>query len=393
MRRSRCLCAVLGAAMVSASAVQAGDMRVLYPLYSYPDWYSPSTYLWPDVAAAAGTVPVTAIINPSDGPGGAPNDDYVHGMNDLRAGGVTMIGYVYTGYGTRDLAAVEQDVDTYAQQFVPYGLAGIFVDEASNLTGTLGYYAALCAYIKAKPGLSVVITNPGTNIPEAFVSQPTSDTTVIFEDTATAWPTYPEDSYVPNHPSRSFAAIIHGATTAAQMEAAIDLAAQRNVGYVFVTDASSSSPNPYASLPGYWTAEVHYIATRKVHLNTWRQLYFPGSTATTGPGADTATPHHDGLCNLLKFATGMDPAKPGAMPVSLTQSAGGFVFTYSRSKAAVSDGLVFTVEWSDDLTGDTWNSTGVVETAVDQGATERVRATVPAGSNAGRFVHLKVISP
>ena len=103
-----------------------------------------------------------------------------------------------------------------------------------------------------------------------------------------------------------------------------------------------------------------------------------------------ATPQNDGVVNLMKFATGMNPGQAGTMPGSSSRSATGLGFTYSRSKAAVNDGVTFTVEWSDTLTSASWSHAYVTETASDQGDTQLVTATVPAAAGPQRFVRLKV---
>lgn len=66
-------------------------------------------------------------------------------------------------------------------------------------------------------------------------------------------------------------------------------------------------------------------------------------------------------------------------------------FTYTRSKAAVADGIVFSVEWAENLGA--WSSIGITSSVMTDGATtQQMKALVPAG--AGRqFVHLKVIKP
>ncbi len=129
------------------------------------------------------------------------------------------------------------------------------------------------------------------------------------------------------------------------------------------------------------------------HLEAWRLLNF-GSTNNTGNGADLASPHHDGIPNLLKFATGMAPGSAGSQPVSVGNDAGGITFSYSRAKAAVTDGIEFAIEWSDGLSDGTWSTSGVVTQApVDQGVTERVTASIPAGSGGRGFVHLRVTRP
>jgi hypothetical protein len=56
--------------------------------------------------------------------------------------------------------------------------------------------------------------------------------------------------------------------------------------------------------------------------------------------------------------------------------------------------VTFTVEWSDDFT--TWSTAGVTQALVpgsDNGVTQQWKATLPAGVNGRRFVHLKVTRP
>jgi len=124
----------------------------------------------------------------------------------------------------------------------------------------------------------------------------------------------------------------------------------------------------------------------------WRQTNF-GSPDNTGNGADTATPKQDGVTNLMKYATGMDPTVPGSMPGMVSASADGSTvsYVYSRSDAALSEGLQYVVEWSDTLERGTWSTQGVTSSAVDQGATDVVTATVPAGEAGRRFVRLRVV--
>ena len=153
------LCLLLGLGRAPAAYV-----RILVPLYSYPAWYAPAAYVWDDVAAAAARVPVTAIINPDSGPGGGPpNSDYEHGLAELRAAGVVLLGYVATGYGARPAADVKADIDLYDAYF---DVAGIFLDEADNTTNGLAYYADLYAYIHARSNLHEVVVNPGINTAE-----------------------------------------------------------------------------------------------------------------------------------------------------------------------------------------------------------------------------------
>jgi uncharacterized delta-60 repeat protein len=123
----------------------------------------------------------------------------------------------------------------------------------------------------------------------------------------------------------------------------------------------------------------------------WRQSWF-GSSANSGAAADTSMPQNDGLTNLMKFAMGIDPTRPGTAPLTLAGGTGVMTFIYTRSKAAVSDGVAFTVEWSETLAPLSWNSTNVsLVGVVDQGDTERVTVNVPAGTTGRRFVRLNVV--
>ncbi len=95
----------------------------------------------------------------------------------------------------------------------------------------------------------------------------------------------------------------------------------------------------------------------------------------------------------MKFATAMDPTKSGGMPGSWTKSGNNINFTYTRSKTARASGVTYIVEWSDTLVANDWNNAGVIESSViDQGTTELVTATAPAGSGSRRFIRLKVIA-
>lgn len=153
----------------------------------------------------------------------------------------------------------------------------------------------------------------------------------------------------------------------------------------YILELSASNENGITSR----TLEV----TVFTHLQSWRQIHF-NTTANTGDAADNADPDHDGIANLLEFATGHLPNTPNGSITYLTKSGPTIDFTYRRSHAAVADGVEFTVQWINHLAG-TWSDDAVVQSAVPGSADAETvlwKATLPAGSGR-RFVRLQVRAP
>lgn len=265
-------------------------LRILLPLYSYPTHWDPASYLWDDVAAGNAIAPITAIINPHNGPdGGPPNSDYATGMAALQNAGVVMLGYVYTEYGGRALSAVQADVDLYAQHFP---VSGIFVDETADDPSQLAYYGALYDYIRSKPTLQTVLLNPGTAIDEQYISRPAGDGAVIFEKQGADWPGYTPAGYVAAYPARRFAMLAHTSASVQSMRQYVDLAVSRNFGYVYVTDDIYLNPdtdNPWDSLPAYWDDLLAYVAGKNQPQATATPTPTATHTATVTP-TPTVTP-------------------------------------------------------------------------------------------------------
>jgi hypothetical protein len=236
-------------------------LKILIPLYAYPAWYNPEIYIWEEIAESAKKIPITAVINPSDGPGGKPpNQDYVKGLEKLQEGQVTILGYVATNYGKRSLIEVQLDIDVYSRY---YNLNGFFLDEAASDSVHVDYYQKIYQYIKKKSRSNIVVLNQGTQADPEYLSRPVMDITVIFENYSSQWKNYQPLPYVKAKDSSHFSSLIHSVPNAATMEHHIALAKSRNVGYIYVTDDSPNSPdrNPWNSLPSFWQEEVNYIYT------------------------------------------------------------------------------------------------------------------------------------
>lgn len=253
---------------MSLEMYAAPVLRILCPLYKYPEWYNSSNYrFWDNVANASSRVPITVIINPDNGPGnGPPNSDYQQGLATLRSGkNITIVGYVYTEHGRRNLEEVKADVDLYAQYFE---IDGIFFDQVASGPKEFKYYKELYDYVK-KSNFHVdkkVIINPGNRIYERYISSPVCDITVIFEshltddsiDPANSSPnTLLIEEYIKKYPNNTFAVLAHGVPDADTMKTLIDLAVTHNVGYIYITD--DTLPNPWDQLPTFWETEINYI--------------------------------------------------------------------------------------------------------------------------------------
>jgi autotransporter-associated beta strand protein len=125
-------------------------------------------------------------------------------------------------------------------------------------------------------------------------------------------------------------------------------------------------------------------------IESWRMLHF-GTMTNSGNAGDDADPNHDGEPNLLEFATGQSPHAATRAVISSQASPAGLVFTYTRSKAAVDDGVVFSVESSDTLAAP-WTPYGP-GTLLQDGALQTLAATIPAGPDGRRFARLRVTAP
>jgi hypothetical protein len=224
----------------------AAPMGILVPAYFYP----PAG--WEGLNFAASRVPLVVIVNPDSGPGAARDPNYAAAVNRLRAAGGKVIGYVHSSYAARDTNAVEADIRTF---FNFYPLDGIFIDEMASDANThhYDYYAGLYQFIRTRGTNLLVMGNPGTTTQEPYLA--TVDALLTFENFA-GYSHYVADTWVTNYPAWRFCHVIYGVTNAATMTNDIDIAARRNVGWIYVTDDAS---NPYARLPVYWTNEVNYV--------------------------------------------------------------------------------------------------------------------------------------
>jgi hypothetical protein len=144
------------------------------------------------------------------------------------------------------------------------------------------------------------------------------------------------------------------------------------------------------SRPAQWLGGQTTTATITVNvlapIDTWRQTQF-GTTSSTGIYADTADKDNDGLLNLLEYACATNPNTSNGTPHSTVRNGANLEYTYTKNKSATD--VTFTVEWSDDFSN--WSVVGVTSAILtDNGTTQQIKATMPAGANGRRFVRLRV---
>jgi hypothetical protein len=243
--------------LATALGVAAAPMGIMVPSYFYPVGNS----YWNAMINAATRVPLIAILNPDSGPGTAQDANYVSAVANLHTAGGQVIGYVYTSYATRAMSQVTNDVNLYLSF---YALEGFFIDEMTDDADTnhLNYYATLYQYIKSQNARFTVTGNPGTGTVEAYLKQPAADMLMTFEDESTNYPGYVPSSWVTNHLARQFIHVAYGLTNATTMSNDVNLASNRNAGWIYFTDADL--PNPYDTLPAYWTNEVNFVQALNV---------------------------------------------------------------------------------------------------------------------------------
>jgi hypothetical protein len=306
-------------------SVALAALDIVVPAYFYPSPNSP----WNAMTAAADEAPITAIMNPGNGPGNNVDGNYVAAVNAFRAAGGRVIGYVYSSYGSRPLAQVTADIDKYATW---YGIDGIFVDEMAN-TGPaqkLDYYRNIYDHVKSIDPAWEVMGNPGTNTLEQYLLWPTADRFMVHENIGSAYPSYAPSAWNANYDSQKFVHLIHTESSSATMEEYLRLALTRSTGGIYITNDVMN--NPWDTLPSYWQAEVDAVAAINAallpadfndngtvdasDLNRWRTGF--GATGSTKFQGDA---NGDGVVDGADFLQWQQQSGQTSLPAAASASA------------------------------------------------------------------------
>jgi len=304
----------------AAAAATSSGVQIDVPMYSS------SAAPWGSVVTASPTTGMV-VLNPSDGPGAAPDPVYQALVMSSQLRGVSVVGYVPTTWanGSVSLTEAELWVDEY---YSWYGVDGIMFDQVNDTCapGPLSYYTSLYHYVKQLPGADTVVLNPGTRVGECYAS--ISDVLVTFEDTYANFLSYETPSWVNGYPGSHFLNIVLD-TPASEMETAINLAVSRNADQVYVTDMGGNGTDPYSSLPTYFDLEVSYVHSPSMGTQT---LQLVGDPTLVGAAPDLTVAYS----NNLPF----DLA--GTVFLVLHNSAGQAVYVSSTAVAVSPDAVVTT---------------------------------------------------
>ena len=130
------------------------------------------------------------------------------------------------------------------------------------------------------------------------------------------------------------------------------------------------------------------VFTTLTPIEAWRLQWF-GTTANSGPAADTAIATTDGMPNLLKYALGLDPLVATNDPVAGDITTGYLRLTAPRNPQATD--VSFHVEVTDSLTA-AWSTNGTT-VDINTATLLQAHANTPVASSAGGFIRLRVSQP
>jgi Spherulation-specific family 4 len=274
-----CTSLLLLVASLIATLSANGQTRLAVPSYQ-----NPGTSTWNSWAAQGSAAVGLMIVDIASGddPTYYPTVDAA--IQATRKQGIFVLGYTYTGYGTRDPNLVRQGIDNVYQN---YGVDGIFFDEApvgcndaNTYAGTqFMYYEELTNYVRQKQaGARITVLNPGTTSPnDCWMS--ITNILANWENSGglSAYQTsYKDYAWVHQYPPDRFWHIVLGVTQA-QLQTALNLAQSRNAGWVYISD---SAYNAYNQTPVYWSEEAAALTGQGVQApfaTAW-----PNSTSSTG---------------------------------------------------------------------------------------------------------------
>jgi len=232
-------------------AYATSSTGIMIPLYTYPTDGTWTTVI--NVKNEHPSVPFVVIADiSSSGAGTSIDQNFVTGINNMKAAGITVLGYVDTAYGSRSMSQVQTEINNWSNW---YHVNGIFFDEMNNAAGGETYYSTASSYAKSL-GMTMTVGNPGTSTLSTYVG--TVDNIVIYESTELpSLSTLLSYTFNSIYPKSDFSFIAYSVSS---LPISSYLASASNdVAYLYITNAGGS--NPYDVLPSYFSTEVADLDT------------------------------------------------------------------------------------------------------------------------------------
>jgi len=194
---------------------------------------------WALLATLADRI-ATVVLNLADGPGDRPDPAFFPALERLRAGAVTVSGYVDTGYGARPAGQAADELGRYLDW---YAVDGVFFDRVPAGPEHVERYAALAGRARSL-GARLVALNHGAHPVQGYADH--ADLLGTFEGPWAAYLELAVPRWVRSRPAGRFFHLLHSVPAGCFCDA-YRLAARRNAGAAYVTDRAGS--NPWDGLP------------------------------------------------------------------------------------------------------------------------------------------------
>ena len=234
---------------------QKEDLKILIPLYSYPNWYN-DDYVWQkliDTKKENPNIEIVAIVNPSNGHFREKNSDYTKGIQDLIKANIKVVGYVYTQYGNRATQDVIDDIEAWKEFYKDDGVSGIFFDETSTDANLLNHYSNLSTQAKER-GLEYIILNPGITTDQSYVDSGIADLIVTYENPNNELLSNPPATYNTPTETTELSLLIYEMEDD-NVDALIAFAREHKFSYIYFTEDGTDG-NPWDSISQYFEDEV-----------------------------------------------------------------------------------------------------------------------------------------
>lgn len=224
----------------NAKADETSDkMEMIIPGYSYP---SESSQYWSTLQKDNTSIAYT-VLNQNNGDFTSKDANYERLFKENTAHGLNNLAYVHLSYGSRDVKAIEANIDAYINLYGKDNVKGFFLDETDTLDAKgRNQLKTLYQYIKAKNPDLLVVANRGTSVADEAYDY--ADVFCTFESSADSYINdYRKDISKWESDTTKTDKVMHIVYEAKpeDYDKIVELAKQRHVKYLFVTSDGNTS--------------------------------------------------------------------------------------------------------------------------------------------------------